>query len=107
MNKGYSIEWTVVAEGDLRRIIDHIAIDHPGNARQILSKIREKASNLYDFPERGRIVPELRTQGIDTYRELIVSPWRIVYRISGRSIYVLSVFDGRRNIEDVLLDRLL
>jgi toxin ParE1/3/4 len=46
-------------------------------------------------------------QGILQYRELIVPPWRIIYRISGDFVYVLAVFDSRQNIEDVLLDRLV
>ena len=61
---------------------------------------------LFTFPERGRIVPELRDQGILQYRELIIPPWRILYRISEKRVYVLSVFDSRRNIEDILLKRL-
>jgi len=52
-------------------------------------------------------VPELAAVGVHTYRELVVSPWRLVYRISAKTVYVLAVLDGRRNIEDVLLDRLV
>ena len=59
------------------------------------------------MPERGRVVPELAAVGIRTYRELVVEPWRLVYRITEKTVYVLAVLDGRRNIEDVLLDRLV
>lgn len=107
MNNKYKVEWAAVAESDLRQVIDYVAIDSPGNALQLLKNIRQKASSLYTFPERGRIVPELHGQGIQTYRELIVNPRRIVYRISENTVYVLSVIDARRNIEDILLNRLL
>jgi len=107
MNKEYKIEWAAVAENDLKQIIDYIAIDSPGNALQLLKNIRQKASNLYALPERGRIVPELQGQGIHIYRELIVAPWRIVYRISDTTVFVLSVIDSRQNVEDILLNRLL
>jgi plasmid stabilization system protein ParE len=107
MNKEYKIEWAAVAENDLKQIIDYIAIDSPGNALQLLKRIRQKASNLYALPERGRIVPELQGQGIHIYRELIVAPWRIVYRISDTIVFVLSVIDSRQNVEDILLNRLL
>ncbi|MDP3282947.1 MAG: type II toxin-antitoxin system RelE/ParE family toxin [Desulfobacterales bacterium] len=107
MNKEYKIEWAAVAENDLKQIIDYIAIDSPGNALQLLKTIRQKASNLYALPERGRIVPELQGQGIHIYRELIVAPWRIVYRISDTTVFVLSVIDSRQNVEDILLNRLL
>ena len=107
MNKKYPVIWASVAEKDLKQIIDHIAMDSPGNALQILKEIKQKAANLRTLPERGRIVPELQDQGIHIYRELVVVPWRIIYRISPASVYVLSVIDARRNVEDILLDRLV
>jgi len=107
MSARYLVKWAAVAENDLKQIIDYIAIDSPGNALQILNKIRQKASTHYTFPERSRIVQELHGQGIQTYRELIVAPWRIIYRISDTTVYVLSVIDSRRNVEDILLDRLI
>ena len=105
MNKKYQVVWAEIAQHDLKQIIDYIAIDSPGNASRILQKIKQKVSALYSMPIRGRIVPELKDQGIHTYRELIIAPWRIIYRISDTTVFVLSVIDGRRNVEDILLDR--
>ena len=107
MNPKYKVVWTNVAENDLKEIIDFISIDSPQNALKILKSIKQKASNLYTLPERGRIVPELQGQGIFQYRELIIPPWRLMYRIGERKVYVLSVIDSRRNVEDVLLARLM
>jgi len=106
MSAGYEVKWAGVAENDLKQIIDYISIDSPDNALQLLTKIRRKASSLNTSPERGRIVRELQDHGIRTYRELIVAPWRIIYRITDKTLYVLSVIDSRRNVEDILLDRL-
>jgi len=107
MSDNYKIEWAGVAENDLKGIVEYIAKDSPVNALKILKKIKQKASSLYALPERGRIVPELQEQGIMIYRELIIPPWRIIYRISETKIYVLSVLDGRQNVEDILLKRLI
>jgi toxin ParE1/3/4 len=107
MNRSYQILWADVAESDLREIISYIAIDSPSSALKILKKFKRRAASLYRFPERGRIVPELQEQGIPTYREIIEPPWRILYRISAKDVYVLSVIDSRRNVEDILLKRLL
>ena len=107
MSKKYKVEWAAVAEVDLKQIINYIAIDSPGNALQILERIRQKVSALYTLPERGRIVFELQGHGISIYRELIVGPWRIVYRISDTTVYVLSIIDSRQNVEDILLNRFL
>ena len=106
MNQKYDVVWSNIAENDLKNIVEYIAEDSPPNALKIFKRIKQKASSLYTFPERGRIVPELRDQGIIQYRELIISPWRILYRISEKSVLVLSVLDSRRNIEDILLKRL-
>lgn len=107
MNSTRQVFWTDVAENDLKEIIGYISILNPSNEKKILEKIKFKASNLYTFPERGRIVPELQEQGISQYRELIISPWRLIYRIAEKEIYVLSLLDSRQNVEDILLKRLI
>jgi plasmid stabilization system protein ParE len=107
MSKKYDIIWAGVAENDLKGIIENIASDNRDNAIKTLKKIKQKASSLYTLPERGRVVPELKDQGILLYRELIVPPWRIIYRISEMKVYVLSVLDARQNVEDILLNRLI
>ena len=107
MSHKYDIIWAGVAENDLKEIIEYIAIDSAAEALKALEKVKQKASSLYTLPERGRIVPELQDQGILLYRELIVPPWRIIYRISEMKVYVLSVLDARQNVEDILLKRLI
>jgi len=105
--KKYKVIWADIAEKDLKNIIEYIADESILNANRIFDKIREKASSLNFFPNRGRIVPELKEQDILQYRELIHPPWRIIYRISENKVYVLCVLDSRRNIEDILLKRLI
>ena len=107
MSDNYKVEWAKVAENDLKGIIEYIAEDSPANALKILKKIKQKTSSHYTLPERGRIVPELQNQGILIYRELIIPPWRMIYRISEMKVYVLSVLDSRQNVEDILLKRLV
>ena len=103
----YPVFWTRTAERDLQHIVDYVARDSEQKALDILHAIRAKALNLKTMPERGRIVPELKAHGIATYRELIVAPWRLIYRTDGKTVLVLSVIDARRNLEDILLDRFL
>jgi addiction module RelE/StbE family toxin len=107
MNNQYHIYWTKTAQRDLVKIIKYIQADHPKTASNIFEKIKEKTQELELFGERGRIIPELQIQGIMQYRELIIPPWRIMYRISMNTVYVLSVLDSRRNVEDILLERLI
>lgn len=107
MSQKYDNIWAGVAENDLKEIVEYIATESPANALKTLKKIKQKASSLYTLPERGRVVPELRDQGILLYRELMVPPWRIIYRMSEINVYVLSVLDARKNVEDILLERLI
>ena len=107
MKKVYDVRWSETSERDLTDIVKYIAGDSPSHAHQVFREIKRRASRLYAFPDRGRIVPELQDEGITQYRELIVAPWRIIYRVSERTVYVLSVLDSRRNVEDVLLKRLI
>jgi len=108
MNSPYEVFWTNVAENDLKDIVEYITEeDRLQTALKIVKQIRKKAQNLYTLPERGRIVPELQEQGIFQYREIVVSPWRLIYKIVERKIFVLSVIDSRRNVEDILLRRIV
>jgi len=107
MKKIFDVIWSETSEKDLMCIVEYIAADSPPNAFEIFKEIKQKTSNLYTLPDRGRIVPELQDQGIILYRELIVPPWRIIYRISEKAFYVLSVLDSRQNVEDILLRRLI
>lgn len=107
MKKSFEILWAAVAENDLLGIVDLVAEDNPGIARDILYKIKSSTAKLDRSPGRGRIVPELLKQGLSRYREILIKPWRVIYRIEETKVYVVSVIDGRRNVEDVLLSRLL
>jgi addiction module RelE/StbE family toxin len=107
MKKAYEVRWSDTSEKDLISIMEYIARDSPSLAFEKFKEIKQKASTLYTYPGRGRIVPELQEQGIMQYRELIISPWRVIYRISKKSVYVLSLLDSRQNVEDILLKRFI
>lgn len=107
MSKTFKVIWSGAASADLEGIIVRIAEESPANALKTLSKIKTTTSGLFRYPNRGRFVPELQEQGILIYRELVIPPWRVAYRVSDSCVLVLSVIDSRQNIEDVLLKRLL
>ncbi len=103
----YKVIWTESSVQDLEEIARYIARDSPGNARRVMKRLRESAEKLRDLPERGRIVPELLDLGLRTWRELIVRPHRIIYRIAEGGVIVEIVLDGRRDAASLLDDRLL
>lgn len=103
----FSVFWTDAAQNDLSTLIEHIYQESPQNTRTIFHTIRERAKSLTQFPQRGRIVPELADIGLFTYRELIVERWRLIYKIDADRVFVTALFDSRQNMEDILFQRLI
>lgn len=101
----YSVEWSVTARDDLEAIAAYIAADSAIKALKVVERIEARAETLSSLPMRGRVVPELRWHGVMTFQELIEKPWRLIYRIESHRVVVVSVLDGRRSLEDLLLDR--
>jgi len=103
----YKVYWADIAQKDIKGIFDIISLSSVDTALDILNLIKIISEGLDNFPLRGRIVPELKFHNIENYREIIIEPWRIVYRIENDKVYIISIFDGRRNFEDILLARIL
>ena len=108
MSKAYRIQWAPTAIDDLDEILDFIAV-HDGNdaARRVHTKIIARIDTLAAHPKRGRIVPELKGFGIKDYRELIVRPYRVFFRIMRGKVGIVGVLDGRRDLEELLVNRAL
>jgi toxin ParE1/3/4 len=106
MKKNYQVIITSSAEDDLKEIVDYIAQEEPGIALKIFDKLEHRILSLRDFPDRGRVVPELKDKDIVAYREIIESPWRIVYSISEHEVSILFVIDARRNVKDIFMKKL-
>jgi len=102
-----AVLWTNSANKDLVEITDYLAEESLGAAEAFINRIDQQVSRLAEFPQMGRVVPELKRNNVTLFRELVVNPWRIVYREEHDRILIHTVFDGRRNIEDILLRRLL
>ncbi len=107
MSNIYKVKWTSNAKEDLLNIVDYIKQDSIEGARRVYKQIKDKAHSSNFFPFRGRVVPELQRQGITIYRELIVNPWRIMYKIENNTVYIMAIFDSRQNVEELLLQKLL
>ena len=57
---------------------------------------REAAERLADFPQCGRIVPEINDAAI---REIILGNYRIIYRLQAGLAEILTVFHGARLLD--------
>ena len=103
----YNIEWTFSARNDLEEIVDFVSLDSTNNAIMLYEALVQKAESLINYPKRGRIIPELRRFGIDSYREIFHGPFRIFYKIKPDStILIFGIIDGRRDLEQIVLNRI-
>lgn len=105
--KDFEVIWTKSAKFDLETIIEYIKTDSIDIAKKIFFAIKKECNNLYYFPKRKRVVPELQQIGILKYREVIYQRWRIIYKIENKKVYILLVADSSRNLEDILFQRLI
>jgi len=103
----YTVFWTKSAENDLELIIEYIKSESVESAKKVFYEIKQECESLYFFPERKRVVPELQDIGITKYREIIFKRWRIIFKIEKLKVYILIVVDSRRNLEDILFQRLI
>ncbi|WP_440997271.1 type II toxin-antitoxin system RelE/ParE family toxin [Arhodomonas sp. SL1] len=90
------IVWSPLAVERIEEYAERIAWDNPAAATQWVEEIFGKVDSLAEFPEMGRLVPELRRVDI---RELIFGQFRIIYRV-GDSIYILTVRHSRQLLSD-------
>ncbi len=96
------------AARDLIELYDYIAVhDALRKADYVLEQIEKAFSNLSEFPERGANPKELLALGIREYREIFFKPYRIIYRVMDKNVYVLLIVDGRRDMQSLLQRRLI
>jgi addiction module RelE/StbE family toxin len=105
--KKYNVNVTANAKKDLREIISYVSQNNPQNALKILERIEARIKTLDHFPNRGGYVPELLKKNIKEYRQITESPWRIIYRVDKDIVTILLIIDSRRNMQDILTQRLI
>ena len=85
-----TIDWTNQIFDDIDIITEYMAQYSKPLAKTFVEKVFEKAELLKNFPEMGRMVPEIESPKV---RELIYKQYRIVYQIVSKDkIRMLTVY---------------
>ena len=92
------LTWSPRSIRDLESIREYIARDSPLYADLVAQRLVHAPEHLQQFPEASRIVPERDEPHL---RELIVRPFRLVYRVRDDSIEIVTVFRASRLFPDV------
>ena len=104
----YKVSLSEGAERDLKELYDYILNhDSPRQADYVLDRIEEVFSSLAHSPNRDNYPPEFVALGIREFREVFFKPYRIFYFVSGKSVNIILIADGRRNLRPLLQRRLL
>lgn len=90
-----SIRWTTKALDQLEALDEYLFENAPEYVDRILTEIQETPLILRSYPESGPIEPMLSEIG--NYRYLVYSHYKLIYKIDGSVIYIVSLFDTRQN----------
>ena len=94
------IVWTEPALSDLDTIAGYIALDDFRAASEFVSKVFDCVQRLEHYPNSGKRPPELPHT---PYREVIVPPSRVFYRVNEESVYILHIVRSERQLRTHLL----
>lgn len=89
------VVWSEPAWEDLEAAANFIARDSQTYSAAFAQEVKEAAKSLQQFAERGQVVPEL---GDTTIRELLVKPYRLVYKILDEEVLVLALIHSARRL---------
>ncbi len=103
-----SVHLTEDALGDLDALHRFISNqDSPQKANHVLEQIEKVVLSLSELPKRGAVPKELEYLGRQDYREVFFTPYRVIYRVIGESVYIYLIADGRRDMQGLMQRRLL
>jgi len=104
----YQVFLVAEAEEDVFDIYRYVLSgDGRDRADDVLAKLQETCASLSQMPNKGHIPPELDRIGVHGFREIHFQPYRIIYQIVDKKVFIHCVLDGRRALQDVLERRLL
>lgn len=99
----FRVRITRLAERDIEEAWAFISQDSPEEAEKFISRLEEHIETLERFPERCPLIPENETLGT-RYRHLIYGNYRSVFRVAGKTVYVLRVIHGARLLDTSMFE---
>ena len=104
----FDVELTQGPEYDLEAIFDYLAENVSLEAAtDLLDRLLDKIQTLELYPLRGNVPKELESLGIREFRQILVSPYRLIYRVIEQTVFIMVIADCRRDMQALLERRLL
>jgi len=96
------------AEQDILELYKYVTRnDSLSKADRLIEKLEEKCRSLSEYANRGHIPPELDRVSVYSYLEILYKPYRVIYQIIDKKVFVHCILDGRRDLTNLLHQRLL
>jgi toxin ParE1/3/4 len=104
----HEIIWSKDAGDELIEIISYIKYNTGKiTAEKIYSKIINEINRVSENPRGRMISPLLKEFGINYIHQLNINPWIIYYKIENNRMEIISIIDGRRNLEEILYKKMM
>ena len=100
----YRVNFVSDAEKDLFEIYKYVYLN---DSEDSADKLYKKCLSLQKIPQRGHIPPELRLLEIEDFLEVHYKPYRIIYQVIQKEVFVHCILDGRRELQKLLHERLI
>jgi toxin ParE1/3/4 len=96
------------AEEDIFEIYNYITLnDSDEKAEYVFENIKRTCLSLEAYPDRGHLPPELERINIKEYSEIHFKPYRIIYQVKQKKVFIHCILDGRRHLQEILQERIL
>ncbi|SBS30406.1 Toxin RelE2 [Marinomonas aquimarina] len=96
------IVWTDPALSDLNEVAEYIALENEAAAKALVQRVFSIVERLANFPESGRIPPELNHL---SYREVVVPPCRVFYKYETDQVLILFLMRQERDLRNFLISQ--
>ena len=88
------VRFTPSAREHFLSALAYIAADNPAAARRVRDCVEKGLARLAKFPNSGKRIPEFPEL---VQRELVVTPYRIFYRVENKVLWVVALWHGAQN----------
>jgi toxin ParE1/3/4 len=92
-----TVRFTPSARAEFLSALAHIRRDKPAAAAAFRMQAERSLLRLEQFPESGRVLPELPDL---PFRVVVVPPYRFFYRVKGKTIWVVGVWHSAQLPEE-------
>jgi len=104
----YEVRFTAGAAADVDRILDYISKTYaPDAADEFVDAVQKAVDALETFPERGSVPRELEAFGLREFRQRTMASYRAIYRIVGRTVFIVLIAHERQKLQSLLAHRIV